>query len=99
MPEEATIISYSDKNAYGSEHEAVDLGKQFDQPRIDGDKPDGQAAHSIAESASPQEQRHGSADPQMFDRGRGDYWPEPTNSDDINDGAWAMQGERYSPKF
>lgn len=54
----------SDTSPYGREHESVDLGATFgEEPRIPGAKPDGEAAHALAESVSPLSADRGGADP------------------------------------
>lgn len=58
-------MAHSDTDPVGTFHSSVDLGAFEGQghERIPGAKPDGQAAHSIAESASPQSKLNGGADP------------------------------------
>jgi len=54
----------SDDNTYSpNRHESVDLGRQLDQPRIEGAKPDGASDLPDATSQSPLAQLRGTADP------------------------------------
>ncbi len=56
----------SDDNAYGKEHDAVDLGQQFGEPRVSAQGSD----IADATSQSPLAQSRGTADP--IDIGPGD---------------------------
>jgi hypothetical protein len=87
-------MSHSDTDNYGSEHESVDLGQQLGQPKVSDSGRD----LADATSQSPQAQRNGAADPQMFAPEHGDYWPEPGRDDAINSGAWG-NGARYVTKY
>jgi hypothetical protein len=61
----------SDTDKYGKSHETVDLGAFEGQgwERVPGAKPDGQAAHAIAESASPKSKLEGGSDPKNIGPG------------------------------
>jgi hypothetical protein len=83
----------SDTNAYGSEHESVNLGKQLGQPKVSDTGRD----LDDATSQSPQAQRHGGADPFHFDSPLSPH-AEPGKTDDVNAGAWD-RAETYKPMY
>jgi hypothetical protein len=66
--------------------------KGFDTPDVKG------GGTSLSKSsASPRALREGNAEPEHFEGDSGSLgMDEPSKSDDINDHAWGMQGERYS---